>query len=260
MTQPETRPPLRVLIVTEDDPLYVVRFFEVFFAECPRDRIDLVGITVSVAFHEPMHKTALRMWRFYGPVDFVRLCRRYAAAKAKGRNIAALAREAGVPIVPTRSVNDDGYVRRVRDELKPDVIVSVAAPEIFGRAILDTARVACINIHSGRLPVYRGMMPNFWQLLHGERAAVVTVHEMAERLDAGGVIETLEFPLRERDSLDRVITGTKREGARLMIRVLERFQTGPVAATPLDMSGKRYFSFPKPSDVRAFRKRGHRML
>jgi len=260
MTRPETRPPLRVLIVTEDDPLYVVRFFEVFFAECPRDRIDLVGITVSEAFHEPMHRTALRMWRFYGPTDFVRLCFRFALAKVKGRNIAALARGAGVPIVPTASVNDPAYVARVRDELTPDVIVSVAAPEIFRRDILGAARLACINIHSGRLPVYRGMMPNFWQLLHGERAAVVTVHEMAEKLDAGGVIDTLEFPLRERDSLDRVITGTKREGARLMIRVLERFHAGPVAAAPLDMSRKKYFSFPKPGDVRAFRKRGHRML
>ncbi|GIK19774.1 MAG: hypothetical protein DYG93_09170 [Leptolyngbya sp. PLA2] len=260
MNPPETRPPLRVLIVTEDDPLYVVRFFEVFFAECPRDRIDLVGITVSEAFHEPMHKTALRMWRFYGPVDFVRLCWRFALAKARRRTIAALASEAGVPIVPARSVNDSEYVARVRDELRPDVIVSVAAPEIFRRDILAAARVACINIHSGRLPVYRGMMPNFWQLLHGERAAVVTVHEMAEQLDAGGVIDTLEFPLRERDSLDRVITGTKREGARLMIRVLERFRAGPVEATPLDMSGKKYFSFPKPGDVKAFRRRGHRML
>lgn len=126
MTRPETRPPLRVLIVTEDDPLYVVRFFEVFFAECPRDRIDLVGITVSEAFHEPMHRTALRMWRFYGPTDFVRLCFRFALAKVKGRNIAALARGAGVPIVPTASVNDPAYVARVRDELTPDVIVSVA--------------------------------------------------------------------------------------------------------------------------------------
>lgn len=30
---------LRVHVITEDDPLYVVRFFEVFFADLPRDRI-----------------------------------------------------------------------------------------------------------------------------------------------------------------------------------------------------------------------------
>lgn len=252
--------PLRVLIVTEDDPLYVVKFFEVFFAECPRDRIDLVGITISDAFHEPIWKTAQRMLKFYGPVDFVRLCFRYAAVKLRGYNIARLAREARVPMVETRSVNDEGYIARVKNELAPDVIVSVAAPEIFKKGILGAAKRRCINIHCGRLPIYRGMMPNFWQLLHAEKAATLTVHEMVEKLDAGGIVQTREFPLRERDSLDRVIVGTKQESARLMIEVLERFAAGEVQATPLDMTGKKYFSFPKPKDVKEFRKRGHRML
>ncbi|MBK7403454.1 MAG: hypothetical protein IPJ41_02175 [Phycisphaerales bacterium] len=252
--------PLRVLLVTEDDPLYVVKFFEVFFAEWPRDQVELIGITISEAFHEPIHKTAQRMLSFYGPVDFTRLCARYATVKARRYSIGTLARCAGVPLVPTHSVNDEAYVARVRDQLRPDVIVSVAAPEIFKKGILGAARLGCINIHCGRLPIYRGMMPNFWQLLHGEKAATLTVHEMVEKLDAGGIIKTREFPLRERDSLDRVIVGTKQESARLMIEVLQDFHAGEVHPTPLDMTGKQYFSFPKPADVQQFRQRGHRML
>lgn len=256
----ETGGKLRVLLITEDDPLYVVKFFEVFFAEYPRDEVELVGITISEAFHEPIWKTAQRMLRFYGPVDFVRLCARFVGVKLRGYNIAKLASEAGVPRVETGSVNDEAYVARVRDEICPDVIVSVAAPEIFRKGILGAARERCINIHCGRLPIYRGMMPNFWQLLHGENAATLTVHEMVEKLDAGGIIQTSEFPLRERDSLDRVIVGTKQESARLMIEVLRRFAAGPVEAEPLDMTGKKYFSFPQPKDVKEFRQRGHRML
>ncbi len=251
---------LRVLLITEDDPLYVVKFFEVFFAEYPHDEIELIGITISEAFHEPIWKTARRMLGFYGPIDFVRLCFRFAGVKLRGYNIGKLAREAGVPMVETGSVNDEAYVARVRDALQPDVIVSVAAPEIFRKGILGAARRRCINIHCGRLPVYRGMMPNFWQLLHGESVATLTVHEMAEKLDAGGIIQTREFPLHERDSLDRVIVGTKQESARLMIEVLQRFVAGEVEAPPLDMTGKKYFSFPKPKDVKEFRRRGHRML
>lgn len=257
---PHSTDKLRVLLITEDDPLYVVKFFEVFFAEWPRDRIELVGITISEAFHEPIWKTAKRMLSFYGPVDFVRLCFRFAMVKLRGYNIGKLARDAGVPLVETASVNDEAYVSKVKDEIRPDIIVSVAAPEIFKKGILGAAGERCINIHCGRLPIYRGMMPNFWQLLHGEQAATLTVHEMVEKLDAGGIVQIREFPLRERDSLDRVIVGTKQESARLMLEVLERFAAGEVVATPLDMTGKKYFSFPKPKDVRAFRKRGHRML
>lgn len=250
---------LRLLFVTEDDPLYVIRFFEVFFDEYPRDQIEIVGVSVQEAFHEPIWKTARRMLRFYGPVDFVRLCFRYVGVKLRGDSIAKLAQAKGLPLVACGSVNDPAYIERVR-EINPDVVASVAAPEIFKKGILGVPALGCINIHSGKLPIYRGMMPNFWQLLHGEKHAVVTVHEMVEKLDAGGILGTLEWPLEARDSLDRVITGTKRDGARLMLDVLLKMKRGEATATPLDMTGKKYFSFPKPADVKAFRQRGHRML
>lgn len=251
--------PLKLLFVTEDDPLYVIRFFEVFFEEYPKDQIEIVGVSVQDAFHEPKHKTAKRILRFYGPIDFCRLLSRYIKVKLRGDSIAKLAQSKGHPLVQCGSVNDPEYIERVK-QINPDVIASVAAPEIFKKPIIDTPTLGCINIHSGRLPIYRGMMPNFWQLLRAEKTACVTVHEMVEKLDAGGILGTLEWPLREKDSLDRVITGTKQDGARLMIDVLLKMKRGEAAAEPLDMSKKQYFSFPQPKDVKRFRKLGHRMI
>jgi methionyl-tRNA formyltransferase len=252
-------PPLRLLFVTEDDPLYVVRFFEVFLDEYPKDEIEIVGVSIEKAFGESLGKTARRIWRFYGPFDCLRLGTRYGWAKAQGISIASLAARHGLALVPCASVNAPEYIERVC-RLEPDVIASVAAPEIFRAGILAVPRLGCINVHSGRLPVYRGMMPTFWQLLHSEKHAVITVHEMVEELDAGAVLGTLEWPLRERDNLHRVITGTKRAGARLMIDVLRRMRAGTIRATPLDRSKQQYFGFPKPEDARAFRMLGHRML
>ncbi|MCZ6834437.1 MAG: formyltransferase family protein [Planctomycetota bacterium] len=254
-----TQTPLRLVFITEDDPLYVIRFFDVFFDEYPRDEFEVVAITVAEAFHEPLWKTAWRMLRFYGPLDFVRLAWRFVGVKLSRRSIAKLATMAQVPVIRATSINDPAYVERIRD-LDPDVIVSVAAPEIFKKEILASARNRCINIHSGRLPKYRGMMPNFWQLLHGESHATVTVHEMAAKLDAGDVLGTQEFPLKDRDVLDRVIVGTKQEGARLMIKVLRQLAAGTDQPKPLNMDEAEYYSFPTPDDVRKLRKRGHRML
>jgi methionyl-tRNA formyltransferase len=160
---------------------------------------------------------------------------------------------------PARSVNDPEYLERVR-RLSPDVIVSVAAPEIFRKELLRTPRLGCVNIHSGRLPVYRGMMPTFWQMMRGEPTVTVTVHEMAEKLDAGGILGTVSIPITPRDSLDRVITVTKQAGARLLIEVLGKIRLGQVSGIPVDMSGASYFSFPKREHVLEFRKRGHRLL
>src|SRR3954447_16222705 len=225
---------LRILFVTEDDPLYVIRLFEVFFREYPVDRMEICGITIDRAFHEPPWKTLRRMLRFYGPWGVARLSTRFLRAKLSGRSIARLAQEKGISMLPAASVNSPEYLERVR-RLAPDVIVSVAAPEIFRSEILRIPRLGCINIHSGRLPVYRGMMPTFWQMLEGETAATITVHEMAEKLDAGRVLGTVAVPLKAQDSLDRVITVTKQAGARLLLDVLEQLRLGQTSPLPLNM-------------------------
>jgi methionyl-tRNA formyltransferase len=252
-------PALRVFFVTEADPLYVIQFFDIFFAEYRREEIEISGITIDRPFHEPIWKTMRRIWAFYGFAGFFRQGLRFTSARLRGRSIEALAASAGVPIVTTQSVNRPDYIEQVR-AIAPDVIVSVAAPEIFKRELLRIPRLGCINIHSGRLPTYRGMMPTFWQMLRGEPAVTISVHRMAERLDAGEVLATRQFAIKASDSLDRVITGTKCEGARLLIEVLRDLRTDRAKSTPLDMKQASYFSFPKPEDVRAFRKRGHRLL
>jgi methionyl-tRNA formyltransferase len=250
---------LRVLFITEDDPLYVIRLFDVFFREYPSDLIEICGITIDRPFHEPPWKTLRRMNGLYGPGGVLRIGTRFLRAKLSGRSIARLASERGIPMYPTDSVNAPEYLEQVR-ALAPDVIVSVAAPEIFRKGILAIPRLRCINIHSGRLPVYRGMMPTFWQMMRGESSVTVTVHEMAEKLDAGGVLGTATIPIEPRDSLDRVITITKEEGARLLIDVLQRIRLNQAAAAPMDMRGASYFSFPRREHVLEFRKRGHRLL
>ena len=124
---------LKVLIVTEDDPLYVIRFFDVFFEEYPRDKIEISAITIDNAFHEPLWKTASCLIRFYGPMNFVRLLGRFVQAKLTRRSIARLARQEGIAELPCTSINDPAYVAKVRS-LNPDIIMSVCAPEIFKKS------------------------------------------------------------------------------------------------------------------------------
>jgi methionyl-tRNA formyltransferase len=249
----------RVLFITENDPLYVIRFFEVFFREYPTDEIEVCGITIDRPFHEPIWKTFRRLFGLYGPTGVARMSMRLLRAKLSGHSIARLASEKSIPVFSTHSVNAADYLEQVR-RLKPDVIVSVAAPEIFRKELLCIPRLGCINIHSGRLPMYRGMLPTFWQMLRSEPAVTVTVHEMVERLDAGSILGTVTVPIESRDSLDRVINQTKQEGARLLIDVLRQLSRGQASRVPVDMSGAGYFSFPKGEHVREFRNRGHRLL
>jgi len=250
---------LRAFFVTEEDPLYVIRFFDVFFAEYPHAEIEICGITIDRPFHESMWQTMRRVRVLYGFWGFFRQGLRFIGARLRGRSIESLAVCSEVPVVTTRSVNQKEYIEQVR-AIAPDVIVSVAAPEIFKAELLDIPRLGCINIHSGRLPAYRGMMPTFWQMLRGEPAVTITVHRMAEKLDAGDVLATRLFAIESSDSLDRVIRGTKCEGARLLINALRDLREDRAQTSPLDMKQASYFSFPKAEDVLEFRKLGHRLL
>ena len=250
---------LRLLFVTEDDPIYVIRFFDTFLVEYPREKLEIVGMTIVAPFRESLLATAKRVLSFYGVAASTRLAGRFAGAKLRRRSIATLAQREGITLVSTTSVNDPGYLARIR-ELDADVIASVAAPEIFRDEILSIPRVACINLHSGRLPKFRGMMPTFWQMLDGERRATVTVHEMAREVDAGRILGTVECAIHERDSVDRVMTEAKTAGARLMISVLGKIANGTVDSRPLDMSEASYYSFPTRQDARDLLGRGHRLL
>jgi methionyl-tRNA formyltransferase len=250
---------LRLLIITEEDPIYVIQFFRVFLAEIPPSEFEICGIVIQQAFHEPLHRTLRRMVGFYGPLGTARLGFRFLRAHLRNQTIRALAAPRGMLIVPTQSVNDPSFIQTAA-ALEPDLLVSVAAPEIFRRQLLDVPKLGAINIHSGRLPEYRGMLPSFWQMARKESSVTITVHRMAEKVDAGEILGTQTFPLSARDNLDRVISGTKQEGARLLIRVLQQIRNGTAVARPLDLSRAGYFSFPKASDVSAFRRLGHRLL
>src|SRR5215813_13366296 len=171
------------------------------------------------------------MLGFYGPWRTFRQGLRFLSSKLRAQSIESIAASAGIPIVATQSVNQLDYLEKVR-AIAPDVIVSVAAPEIFKADLLGLPPLGCINVHCGRLPAYRGMMPTFWQMLRGEPAATITVQAMVGKVDAGDVLATQAFPIEPHDSLDRVILGTKRQSARLLISVLrdlraERAQPKP---------------------------------
>ena len=83
---------LRVFFVTEEDPLYVVRFFDVFFAEYPREESKSAASRSSRAFHEPMMEDAApHASPLWSVGDFFVRGSRFIGARLRGRSIASLA-------------------------------------------------------------------------------------------------------------------------------------------------------------------------
>jgi len=214
---------MRILFFTQDDPFYVKLFFDEFFRNC-RDGGAVEGVVIcDVMGKKSFPKLLKQMYDFYGPVDFTRMGARYVGSKVGGAlpamvrgersfNIEQLCAGYGIPVLRGNGLHSPAFLSKVRS-MKADLFVSVASPVIFRKELIEAARLGCINIHSGKLPRYRGMMPNFWQLYHGEKKVGITVHEINEKIDDGRIILQRDVEVQPRETLDSLMGRTKRIGA-----------------------------------------------
>lgn len=72
--------------------------------------------------------------------------------------------------------------------IKPDLIINAYYPHIFPIALINIAKIGCLNVHPGLLPFYRGTFPTPWQILNGEKEVGVSAHLLDERIDTGPII------------------------------------------------------------------------
>ncbi len=280
---------MRVLIVTQEDPFYLPIFFREFFRlraaerqerrqeerpgrglEHGGDEIEIVGVMIQRALgNRDGRGLARRMLGLYGPVGFMRIGARDALRKAQnalagmgllreGFSIQWFCAQAGVAVLPLTDINAPETVEFVRQEV--DLVVSVAASQIFRRPVLEAAPLGCINLHNAPLPHYRGMLPNFWQMYHDEPCSVLTIHQMVEQLDKGDILLQQKTEIEPGMSLDALIKKTKARSAAALLEVLRGLRDGTVTAAPLPDEEGSYFSFPTRQDARAFRARGKRLL
>jgi methionyl-tRNA formyltransferase len=256
--------PTRVIAVTQDDPFFTGSFFATFLPECARAGVDLLEIVVLPNFNERKTALARRLLRFYGPIGFVRLLLRYGGAawsdrRGRPRSVAAIAGRHGVPVRRLRTINDPEYLRTVSSR-RVDVLLSVSAPQIFAADALSAAPLA-LNVHSGKLPEYRGMMPTFWALANGDEQVTVTVHEMVEQLDAGPIVRELEVAVGPGDTVFAVAAHAKDVAGPHVARLLAHVDEENRGSWRLpEPPSEPAYRFPTPRDVRRLRSRGRRLL
>lgn len=118
--------------------------------------------------------------------------RRGDAAAAR---LGSFCKNAAIPILqPSSSINANEVVAAVAAE-SPDLVLSIDNFQIFGDALLATARGGCINFHNGPIDRYRGVNVPSWAIFNGEAAHGVTWHYMAPAVDSGPIAAERRFPL-----------------------------------------------------------------
>ena len=261
---------LRVEFVTVNDPLYILPFFEEFFRHY-RDEVDIVHVSLCRTMGKRSRKKlAQELMALYGPLGFFKLGAYTASSTVLGllpkppdapsyHSMRQLCRAYEVACSSITSASAAEFVPLLKSR-ECDLLISVACPFVLGREVLATPPQGCINIHHAPLPKYRGMMPTFWQLYHGEKAVGLTIHAMTEKLDEGAIFYQSRIEVSPGESLHELIRRCKRQAAHCLAGVLRSVQSGELKAVDPEDTTSSYFSFPTVATIREFRKRGLRAI
>ena len=261
---------MKIEFITEDDPLYIFPLFDEFFRAFSSEHEILQVSCCPVMGSRPRMQLARELTWLYGPVGFSRLLARFATARflssvprgpgaSRYYSVAQLCRAYDVPCRKIGNPNNQEFLDEVRQR-GADLIVSVACPYILKQPLLTLSPLGCINLHHAPLPRFKGMMPTFWQLYHGERQVGLTIHTMVDKIDAGRVLSQESLDVHPGETLDELIRRSKRHAAHALARVLRDMEQGTCQSAPMEREGATYFTFPNRDQIREFHRRGCRAI
>ncbi len=144
-----------------------------------------------------------------------------------------VAMEHGIPVFqPHRIRLDYAFL----EELKPDVIVTMAYGQIVPKGVLDIPGHGCINLHGSLLPKLRGAAPIQRSLINGDAETGVTLMEMVEAMDAGRMYDKAIVPISEDDNYSSLATKIGIAARDLILSDLMPYLQGRLPGIPQEES------------------------
>ncbi len=156
----------------------------------------------------------------------------------RGRSMAAppvklAAQQLGLTVFQPKRVRDPAFAETLRN-LVPDAIVVAAYGQILPKEILFMPKHGCINIHASLLPAYRGAAPINWAIIHGDGETGITIMQMDEGMDTGGILLQERMPINARDTAGTLTEKLSVLGAKLIAKALPLVGAGTLKPAAQD--------------------------
>ena len=117
--------------------------------------------------------------------------------KVQRSAVKQLAEQAGLPVYQPVSLKDEA-VQQQMAALHADVMVVVAYGLILPRAVLESPRLGCLNVHASLLPRWRGAAPIQRAIEAGDTTTGITIMQMDAGLDTGAMLARVSCPIGPR--------------------------------------------------------------
>ncbi|MEO6351707.1 MAG: formyltransferase [Burkholderiaceae bacterium] len=164
-------------------------------------------------------------------------------------SVAALCHEHAIACVTPANPNAPELFARIQ-ALQPDFIFSFYYRHMLPVALLALAKRGAYNMHGSLLPKYRGRAPVNWAVLHGETETGATLHQMAEKPDAGAIIAQTAVPILPDDTAHEVFGKLTAAAEQTLWNALPALLAGNAPHLQNDLSKGSYFGGRKPEDGR----------
>ena len=142
----------------------------------------------------------------------------------------------------------------------PNLVLSIRYGVILREPALSIPEHGVLNLHSGLLPDYKGVMATFWALLNSEQRIGTTLHYIDDSsIDTGRIVESTELAVRKDRSYFWHVMELYREGCCSMGNAVARISAAQALPANPQSAGGNYYSFPVDEDLEKFRLAGWRL-
>jgi len=154
--------------------------------------------------------------------------------------------------LPCRIVQQSDLLTLVPEikAIAPDYLFSFYYRFMLPTELLETARIAALNMHGSLLPKYRGRAPVNWAVLHGETETGATLHVMDAKPDAGDIVGQVAVPIEIHETGKEVFDKVSEAAKQVMEKVLPQLMQGNLPRQPNRLAEGSYFGGRKPEDGR----------
>ncbi|TLU67578.1 formyl transferase [Thalassotalea litorea] len=139
----------------------------------------------------------------------------------------------------------------------PDLIISIRFGKILQPDVIKVPRFGVINLHSGLLPQYRGVMATFWAMLNGEKEIGTTLHTIDDSgIDTGQVIAQSRIPVQRQKSYLWHVLQLYLSAPKLLQNYLQALEKNIPMEKRVQSGQAGYYSFPKQEHCTQFLQQG----
>ena len=164
--------------------------------------------------------------------------------------VAARAREKSLRLLVQPRRQELAPFLEAIQSLQPDLMLVWSYPMLLAPELTSLAARGAFNIHSGKLPEYRGGHVMMWALINGERESAATLHRVDAGIDTGPIVAEERFPIAWDDDIASLQGKLAVAGTALLTKYWPALADGTATQTPQDESRARYYRMRTPADGR----------